>query len=153
MKRKHQYLSYCGNYYCALCAYNKGTIVKAARDLLKLAERYGSLELIANSCNACNFEEFLKGLRWLASQQRPCKGCRFGGGWSWNASCQIRICCIYEGLDFCFQCKRFPCQKLKSEPLLERKRAFISANRKMQEKGIEEWINNLKAKYQHDASR
>jgi len=149
MKRKYQYLSYCGNYYCALCAYHKGTIVKAAKNLLKLVERYGSLKLIANSSDACNFGEFLKGLRWLASQERPCKGCRFGGGWSWNPSCQIRICCTHKRLDFCFQCKDFPCQKLTSEPLLERKRAFIIANKQMKDKGIENWIKKLKGKYRH----
>lgn len=77
-----QYISYCGKYYCASCDYHKGTIVKVARTLLAFAERYGSLKLIADSNNVCNFDEFIKGLKWLASQEKPCKGCRFGGGWS-----------------------------------------------------------------------
>ncbi len=35
MKREYQYISYCGKYYCAMCDYRKGTIVKSAKNYVK----------------------------------------------------------------------------------------------------------------------
>lgn len=147
LKREYEYISCCGKYYCAFCDYHKGTIVKAARKLLAFAEKYGSLRLIADGNDACNFDEFLKGLKWLASQDQPCKGCRFGGGWSWWSDCPVRDCCIQKDIDFCYQCKDFPCEKLKEEPLLEHKKAVIEVNNKIRDVGIESYLLLLKKKY------
>ena len=148
MKKEHQFISWCGRYYCALCAYHRGTIVSGARSLLKLVERYGSLKLIANNSNICNFDEFLRGLRWLASQREPCKGCRFGGGWSWWPDCPVRDCCIQKDVDFCYQCEEFPCQKLRTEPLLERKQAIREANDQIKILGIDTHFRKLKEQYE-----
>jgi len=63
LKKEYKYISYCGMYYCAYCDYYKGTIVEAAKKLLAFTGRYGSLKLIANATNTCNFNEFLKVLR------------------------------------------------------------------------------------------
>jgi hypothetical protein len=148
VKKEHQFVSYCAKYCCALCAYHRGTIVNAAQSLLELVERYGSLRLIAGSSNACSFDEFLRGLRWLASQRTPCEGCRFGGGWSWWPDCPVRECCTQKGVDFCYQCEDFPCQALGTEPLLERKQAIIDANNQIKTLGIEEYSRRLKARYE-----
>lgn len=153
LKREYTYISYCGKYYCAFCDYHKGTIVKDAKNLLAFAERYGSLRLIANNNNVCNFDEFLKALKWLASQDTPCKGCRFGGGWSWWGDCPVRDCCIEKGVNFCYQCQDFPCEKLNEEPLLDRKKAMIEANNQIKIKGIESWMQQLKKKYIKAATR
>jgi len=147
MKEEHKHVSYCGKYYCDLCDYHKGTIVEAAKNLLAFAEKYGSLRLIADSRNACNFHEFMKGLKWLASQTEPCKGCRFGGGWSWWQDCPVRSCCTQKGVDFCYQCEDFPCRRLKTEPLLERKEAMIEANDQIKRIGIENYTEQLKERY------
>lgn len=147
MRRKYRYVSFCGKYYCAFCDYHKGTIVEAARNLLAFAERYGSLRLIANASNACDFDEFIKGLRWLASQERPCKGCRFGGGWSWWGDCPVRDCCVQKGVDFCYQCEDFPCKKLRKEPLLKRKKEMIEANNQIETLGIESYLQLLRKRY------
>jgi len=148
MKKEHKYVSYCAKYYCALCDYHKGTIVKAAKNLLAFAERYGSLKVMAKAYNTCNFEEFMKGLKWLASKNKPCKGCRFGGGWSWWSDCPIRSCCTQKGVDFCYQCNEFPCKKLTEEPLLDYKKTFIEANNQLKTLGIEKWTQLLKKKYE-----
>jgi len=148
LKEEYKYISFCGKYSCASCHYHKGTIVKAAQNLLAFAEKYGSLRLIANGKKACNFDEFMKGLRWLASQDKPCKGCRFGGGWSWWTDCPVRECCIQKGIDFCYQCEDFPCKKLKEEPLLEYKKSIIETNNQIKTIGIESWLPLLKKKYQ-----
>jgi len=152
LKRRYKYVSYCGKYYCAFCDYYKGTIVKAAKTLLTLAERYGSLKLIANANNAYTFNEFMKGLNWLASQNKPCKGCRFGGGWSWWPDCPVRDCCIQKGVDFCYECADFPCKKLREKPLLERKKAMIEANSQIKNMGIESYMHQLKKKYEQAAT-
>ena len=147
LKRESRYISYCGKYYCAFCDYHKGTIVEAAKTLLAFAERYGSLRLIADANNACDFDEFMKGLGWLASQEQPCKGCRFGGGWSWWGDCPVRDCCTQKGVDFCYQCEDFPCKKLREEPLLKRKKEMIEASNQIKSLGIESYMQRLKKRY------
>ncbi len=152
MKPEYKYISCCGKYYCALCAYFRGSIVEAAKNLLGYAERIGSLRLIADGSNACNYDEFMKGLRWLASQNKPCKGCRFGGGWSWWPDCPIRDCVHEKGIDFCYQCTGFPCKKLQEEPLLSRKKEAIEANYQIKNIGIENHLKWLKEKYRQAAA-
>jgi len=114
---------------------------------------YGSLKLIANANNACNFDEFLKGLKWLASQDKPCKGCRFGGGWSWWRGCPVCNCCIPKGVDPCYQREDFPCKKkLREEPLLERKKAMIKDNNQIKTIEIESYMQLLKRRYRQAAT-
>lgn len=146
MKKEDRYISCCGKYYCAFCDYYKGTIVEAAKKLLEFAERYGSLKLIANANNACNFDELMKGLKWLASQDKPCNGCRFGGGWSWWPDCPVRDCTIQKGIDFCYQCEEFPCQRLRTDPLLERKKAIVEANNQIKALGINKYLQKLRVR-------
>ena len=148
LEKEYEYISYCGKYYCASCDYYKGTIAKAAKNLLAFAERYGSLRVMANVYNTCNFDEFLKGLRWLAAQETACKGCRFGGGWSWWPDCPVRDCCIEKNVDFCYQCNDFPCKKLKEAPDKEFKKTIIEANNQMKTAGIENHMQQLKKKYE-----
>lgn len=149
LKREYGDVSYCGKYYWSFCDYHKGAIVEAARNLLAFAERYGSLRLIADANNACDFDEFIKGLKWLASQEQLCKGCRFGGGWSWWGDCPVRDCCIQKGADFCYQCEDFPCKKLRKEPLLKRKKEMIEVNNQIKKLGIESYMQRLKKRYMH----
>ncbi|MFX1597454.1 MAG: DUF3795 domain-containing protein [Promethearchaeota archaeon] len=147
MKREYKYLSYCGMYHCALCDYRRGTLVKATRNLLAFVEKYDSLRFIANACNAYNFSEFTEGLKWLASQDEPCRGCRFGDGWSWWSDCTVRGCCVEKNIDFCYQCKEFPCKTLMSEPMSDYKETIIEANNQIKIMGVEDGINLLKRKY------
>lgn len=147
MKKEYKYLSYCGMYNCAFCDYHKETIVKAARDLLVYVEKYNSLRLIADASKACNFSEFARGLKWLTSQNEPCKGCRFGGGWSWWSDCPVRDCCVEKNIDFCYQCRDFPCTKLMREPMSNYKKTIIEANNQIKAVGIESWMRLLKKKY------
>lgn len=42
-----------------------------------------------------------------------CKGCRGNRSVHWSADCWILICCVDEkGLEFCYQCDTFPCERL-----------------------------------------
>lgn len=147
MEKKFQFISCCGKYYCTLCSYYKGTIVEAAKNLLPFAENIGSLRLMANAYRTCDYDEFLKGLKWIAANDEPCKGCRFGGGWSWWGDCPVRDCTMEKKINFCFQCDEFPCEKLQTEPLLDRKKAIIKANEKLKDMKLEKWLEELKKKY------
>lgn len=144
---EQQYVSYCGRYYCALCQYHKGTVVEAAKRLLTFVERIGSLKLIAEAQEACDYEEFTKGLEWLASKTEPCKGCRFGGGWSWWPDCPARNCCIRKGVDFCFECDQFPCRNLQKGTLPEARKSIVDTNKQIEKEGIARWLQILKEKY------
>ncbi len=152
LKTEFGYISCCGKYYCALCAYFKGSITEAARNLLGYAKRYGSLRLIADGSGACDFNEFMKGLEWLASHDVPCKGCRFGGGWSWWPDCPTRDCILEKRIDFCYQCTEFPCRKLQEEPLLDRKKKTIEVNYRIRKIGLEKHLQELKEKYKRAAA-
>jgi hypothetical protein len=140
-------VSYCGKYLCSQCAYHRGLFVEAAKRLVELAQRYQSLRLIAGNVKTFAFDDFLKSLEWLASQDTPCKGCRQGGGWSWWPDCPVRTCLADKHLDFCYQCPDFPCNRLLTGPLKERLQQVIDANRQIQEQGLERWAEELKKKY------
>ena len=40
--------------------------------------------------------------------EKGCKGCRSGGG---PGDCYQRRCCLEKGIDGCWQCDVFPCEK------------------------------------------
>lgn len=141
-------VSYCGKYLCARCAYHRGLFVEPAKRLVELAQRYQSLRLIAGNIKTFDFDDFLKGLEWLASQDKACKGCKLGGGWSWWPDCPVRTCCAEKQLDFCYLCQDFPCEKLTTGPLKERLLQVIEANRQIQQHGLERWVQELKGKYE-----
>lgn len=143
MKKEYEYISCCGRYYCLMCDYFRGGKVQMAKNLLYYVEKSGSLRLIAQSQKACDYDEFVKGLKWLASQDKPCKGCRFGGGWSWWPDCPVRDCVIQKELDFCYQCPDFPCKRLNEEPLLTFKKSIVETNKQIESMGIEEYVQQL----------
>jgi len=120
-----------------------------ARNLFYYVEKSSSLRLIAESQNVGNYNEFVKVLKWLASQDKPCKGCRFEGGWSWWPDCPVRECVLQKGLDFCYQCSDFPCKKLKEEPLLMHKKTIVEANNQMKTIGIERYAEQLINRFRH----
>ncbi|MFX1563137.1 MAG: DUF3795 domain-containing protein [Promethearchaeota archaeon] len=142
-----KFVSYCGKYLCSLCGYHRGAFTEPAKHLYNLAKSYKSLRLIAGVNKTFDFDEFMKGLEWLASQEEPCKGCRMGGGWSWWSDCPVRTCCMEKEIEFCYQCSEFPCKTLKKGPLKDRKQQVIEANLQLKKVGIKSWIQHLKKKY------
>lgn len=144
------YISCCGRYDCALCDYHRGGLVEAAKKLLTRVEWRGSLKLIADYAGAYDFDEFLKGLRWLASREEPCRGCRFGGGWSWWPDCPVRDCVLEKGIDFCHQCGKFPCKRLREDPLLAGRNTIIEANERLREIGLKKSVEIIRKKYEKE---
>ena len=136
-------IAVCGQRLCSQCDYHKGTIVSTAKKMLGFVEQYGSLSLIVGASTDYDYDNFAKSLKWLASQDKPCKGCRTGGGWSWWPDCPVRDCCLSKNLDFCFQCNEFPCNSLLEGSLIERKRRIIDINQQIRSLGIDEWFKHL----------
>ena len=144
MDRK--YVSYCGYYYCALCGYHTRVLVDAAARLLETMKGYTSLRLIAEATDGVDFDAFMSGLEWLASQEQPCKGCRLGGGWSWWSDCPVRTCCVEKQVEFCYQCQEFPCKTLTEGSLQDYLQRFVDANQHIQRIGLKQW---MKKRYGH----
>jgi hypothetical protein len=69
-----------------------------------------------------------------------CRGCRRG-------TCEYKTCGVIscyqkKGVDFCFQCDEFPCEKTNFDPDL--KKRWIRMNNRMSEIGVEAYFEETK---------
>ncbi|MCK4251669.1 DUF3795 domain-containing protein [candidate division WOR-3 bacterium] len=112
-------INYCGGF-CGQCGMYKGRIyAKVAQEFLEIVKAGYSDWLPKFVKLDFNFNEFLKGVEYFSKKetgpycQKPCKE---GGG----APCKIRPCAKERGIEICFECKEFPCEKfswvLKKHP-------------------------------------
>lgn len=69
-----------------------------------------------------------------------CTGCRSGA--CRYPACGVMKCYKEKGVDFCFQCNEFPCDKTNFDPDL--KRRWIEMNIRMKEIGIEAYYEEVK---------
>jgi len=130
-EKESELVAYCGEY-CRLCDYYTGRIRDSARHLLEIVEKHSEFKIFAETSKAFNFEEFVKGVKWLSTEMSPCVGgCRGGGGWG---ECSLRKCCIKKGLRFCFECESFPCDVVKGY------RNRVELLSEIKELGVENWI-------------
>jgi len=130
-EKEGELIAYCG-LYCRLCDYYTGKIRESARRLLEVVEKHSELKIFAEASKACDFENLVKGVRWLSTEMSPCVGgCMGGGGWG---DCPLRKCCIEKGLKFCFECEDFPCETVK------RYRNRVELLEELRELGVENWI-------------
>ncbi len=66
--------------YCRLCDYFTGEIRNVARRALEMVEKHGELKIFAEKTGAFNYEELVRGLKWMATTLTPCiGGCRGSG--------------------------------------------------------------------------
>lgn len=72
--------------------------------------------------------------------QADCDGCR--NGTCKYPGCGVVQCYISKGVDFCFQCKEFPCDKTNFDPHL--KERWIMMNKRMKEIGVEKYYTETK---------
>ena len=119
--------------YCRLCDYFTGKIRNVARRALEMVEKHGELKIFAEKTGAFNYEELVRGLKWMATTLTPCiGGCRGDGGWE---ACPVRKCRIDRKVDFCFECSEFPCKILE-----ESSPRAVDRLMEIKELGIENWI-------------
>ncbi len=72
--------------------------------------------------------------------QANCKGCRQGD--CKYPNCGVAKCYKSKGVDFCFQCGEFPCDKSNFDPNLYER--WIRINHRMKEIGIEAYYEETK---------
>ena len=125
---KHDLVAPCGDY-CGGCGQYNRLIVGTARQMREFADLYG---FEFRSEGVFDFKEFMRGLEWFIENAK-CPGCRQGGGPPWY---EVRKCCTERGLRICFECKEFPCSKIKNyaDPdTMDRYKRF-------KEIGFEKWV-------------
>lgn len=126
---------------CRKCLANvRGEIAGHSIELQKLlgnfdiyAERFSSFHPIYK-----NYPSFKKLLSHLAKPD--CNGCRQGT--CKYPNCGVAECYKNKGVDFCFQCDEFPCEKTNFDPHL--KARWIKTNKRMKEIGVESYYEETK---------
>ena len=117
---------------CEKCfAYNRGKVGRHARELKKalgnfdiFAERFSSFLPVFE-----NYQGFKTLLAYLA--EPDCPGCRQGK--CKYPNCGVAPCHKSQGVDFCFQCEEFPCDRTNFDPHLHKR--WIAMNQRMKEIG------------------
>lgn len=126
---------------CSKCqAYAEGDIKEHAMELKRLL---GSFDVYAE-----RFSKFLPvfknypGFKELLNQfsEAGCKGCRKGD--CKYPNCGVAVCYKEKGVDFCFQCREFPCDKTNFDPNLHQR--WIKMNNRMKEAGVEAYYKETK---------
>ncbi len=126
---------------CSKCqAYSEGDIRMHASELKRLL---GSFDAYAE-----RFSKFLPVFRNYAAfkevlghfSQANCKGCRQGD--CKYPNCGVASCYRQKGVDFCFQCAEFPCNKTNFDPSLHER--WIKMNRRMKEIGVEAYYEETR---------
>jgi hypothetical protein len=99
-------ISYCG-VCCSHCSM-QSRIPKMAKELKRFVQAYKYGDWIAYVTREFEFENFMKGLNWLANS--GCSGCFQGGG---MPNCEVRNCSRAKNFENCYFCKDFSeCRKL-----------------------------------------
>jgi len=85
------------------------------------------------------YESFSAVLDFLS--EGSCEGCRSGK--CHTPGCSAKDCHREQGVDFCFQCKEYPCSRNQYDPSLEQK--WRSNNDCMKAEGIEAFCQKSKS--------
>jgi len=126
---------------CSKCmGYEYGDIKRVASELKKLL---GSFDSYAQRFSHAfpvfsNYPAFKDILNHFCAGN--CRGCREGG--CRYPGCVVAQCHIKEGVDFCFQCGKFPCDKTNFDSNLYNR--WLNMNREMKEYGIEKYYDKTK---------
>jgi len=126
---------------CTKCQmYGEGDIKRHSKELQRLlgafdryAERFSKFLAIYQNYPA--FKELLAHF-----SQANCRGCRKGD--CKYPNCGVSPCSRQKGVDFCFQCAEFPCEKTNFDPNLQER--WIRMNRRMKELGVEAYYEETK---------
>jgi len=86
----------------------------------------------------------------LKPEQVKCNGCRGSLTDHWSPDCKMMLCAGKKEVQYCFQCKDFPCKILNefsSDGVPHHKRT-VENLKKMQEIGVDAWVREQKRKGQ-----
>jgi hypothetical protein len=134
------FLAPCGLSCCKCFAYTKGDISSHSKELQKLL---GSFDIYAERFSTFlpefrDYPSFKKMLAYFATPD--CIGCRQGT--CKYPNCGVVDCYKGKGVDFCFQCDDFPCDKTNFDPHLEKR--WLQMNTRMKEIGVEAYYEETK---------
>lgn len=118
---------------CNRCAgFEGGEIKETSTKLLNLLGNYDRLAKImsANTPAFSNFTEFKEILAFFS--KGSCGGCRTQNCLC-PVNCGVRSCYKEKGVDFCFQCEEYPCNKQENPMLRQR---WQQKNDRMKEIGV-----------------
>ena len=77
-----------------------------------------------------------------------CKGCGSDLVNEWCSRCQFRRCAAKQGIEFCFECKDFPCKKLIDFSKTRPHRALGLRNlEQLRQISIEEWLRQQEKRW------
>ena len=140
--------------YCGTCAFYYKSRIKDT--VLHLKELLNCFERIAkkyenDAPELKGYPVFTSVMEYLGKQD--CRGCRQGGGTVRGAACNpntcpIAVCVSKKGLDFCYQCAEFPCEKIPTtftragESLLK---TWRTGNQRMKEIGLDRYLQEKKS--------
>ncbi len=128
-------ITYCGLYdgTCARwCEYSAFRDLAAV--LAEWVDAQGFHHWMPDAVKEFDYTGFRKALDFFSRQDTwlVCRRCCKGG--DGRPDCPIRICCHHRGLDLCFDCDEFPCDKVKGDArLIERATEY-------RELGRGEWL-------------
>ncbi|SHK86416.1 DUF3795 domain-containing protein [Desulforamulus aeronauticus] len=126
---------------CRRCAgYSQGEIKEHSTKLLNLLGNYERLAKIMSDHNPA-FSDYQSFKEILTSfSQASCAGCRNDAS-ACPVDCIAKTCHKEKEVDFCFQCKEYPCSGQNNPMLRER---WLQKNNRMKEIGVVEFYNEQK---------
>jgi hypothetical protein len=119
---------------CERCvAFARGRVKNLATELTTALEGFENMapRVVDRVPALAEYERFVEILDFFA--QATCAGCREGG--SELPFCAARTCFREQGVDYCFQCTEYPCDRNTYPENLTRR--WRSANDGMREVGVE----------------
>jgi len=129
-------VTYCGSF-CGGCGMYKGRIIAmVAQEFKELTAGYA--DWLPKAVNLdFNYDDFIKGLEYFSQENSSCycqESCKQGGG----APCKIRPCAQEKGIEICYECKDFPCDKFAW--IIERYPGFREEQERFKKLGFEGWL-------------
>ncbi len=145
--------------YCGTCAfYRESEIRKTA---IRMGKMLAGFKVLAKMYEDAapelkDYPKFARVLDYLTKQN--CRSCRLGGGTAKGPACQskecpIIVCLSRRGVDFCFECSKFPCEeipavfKAQSSDLAK---IWLGCNKEMKRKGLDRYLKKKKNEPRYD---
>ena len=128
-------VTYCG-LYCGLCS----TLCRTPKQAAALLDT-----MLKDGWDFWGSESdkaLIERLRELAKIPEGFTGCR--GGQCGDPGCQIRKCAREKKVDICTFCDDYPCERF--DGLAKRYPTLLSDGKRMEEIGLEAWIEEQKAR-------
>ncbi len=82
--------------------------------------------------------------------EESCRGCKSDTLGTWCAQCPLKACARQKGLEFCIQCKEFPCAQLegfKNDPNYPYHGEVYDSMAIFAKEGKDRWLSEMKKRW------